>query len=142
MFRLLGLHCCIGFSLVVANGATLKVTLAQKVTAVGDYTLVIPEGLITRASDGKVFSGELAVTVVAPEAIVVKSVSPSEDIYSLTTIEITFSKELVAAEDKRNPLTDEELMEQWRLQGFSLARRTVAKYREHLHIPVARLRRE
>ena len=51
-------------------------------------------------------------------------------------------QELVAAEDKRNPLTDEELMEQLRLQGFSLARRTVAKYREHLHIPVARLRRE
>lgn len=51
-------------------------------------------------------------------------------------------QELVATEDKRNPLTDEELMEQLRLQGFSLARRTVAKYREHLHIPVARLRRE
>ena len=51
-------------------------------------------------------------------------------------------QELVDAEDKRKPLTDEELMEQLRAQGFALARRTVAKYREHLHIPVARLRRE
>ena len=66
--------------------------------APGDYTLVIPEGLITRASDGKAFSGELAFTITAPEAIVVKSVSPSEDIYSLSTVEITFNKEVVAAE--------------------------------------------
>ena len=51
-------------------------------------------------------------------------------------------QELVDAEDKSRPLTDEELMEQLRAQGFTLARRTVAKYREYLHIPVARLRKE
>lgn len=51
-------------------------------------------------------------------------------------------QKLVDAEDKSHPLTDEELMEQLRAQGFTLARRTVAKYREHLHIPVARLRKE
>lgn len=50
-------------------------------------------------------------------------------------------QELVDAEDKQAPLTDTELMEQLHAQGFSLARRTVAKYREQLHIPVARLRR-
>ncbi|MBQ7878662.1 MAG: RNA polymerase factor sigma-54 [Bacteroidaceae bacterium] len=51
-------------------------------------------------------------------------------------------KELVDAEDKSNPLTDTELMEKLQEQGYTMARRTVAKYREHLHIPVARLRKE
>ena len=35
-----------------------------------------------------------------------------------------------------------ELMEKLKEQGFAMARRTVAKYRESLHIPVARLRKE
>ena len=87
-----------GVSNYVVNGAELTVTLNTKVNTPGEYTLVIPEGLITRASDGKAFSGELAFTITAPEAIVVKSVSPSEDIYSLSTIEITFNKAVVAAE--------------------------------------------
>lgn len=51
-------------------------------------------------------------------------------------------QELVDSENKLEPLTDTELMEQLHEQGFSLARRTVAKYREQLHIPVARLRKE
>ena len=87
-----------GIKNYVVNGAELTVALSTNVNTPGEYTLVIPEGLITRASDGKAFSGELAFTITAPEAIVVKSVSPSEDIYSLSTIEITFNKEVVAAE--------------------------------------------
>ena len=51
-------------------------------------------------------------------------------------------QELIDAENKQAPLTDTELMEQLRALGYSLARRTVAKYREQLHIPVARLRKE
>ena len=51
-------------------------------------------------------------------------------------------QELVDNEDKGNPLTDSELMEKLQEQGFTMARRTVAKYREQLHIPVARLRKE
>ena len=87
-----------GVSNYVVNGAELTVTLDKKVNTPGEYTLVIPEGLITRASDGKAYSGELAFTITAPETIVVKSVSPSEDIYSLSTIAITFNKEVIAAE--------------------------------------------
>lgn len=49
--------------------------------------------------------------------------------------------ELVDNEDKNNPLTDTELMEKLKEQGFTMARRTVAKYREQLGIPVARLRK-
>lgn len=51
-------------------------------------------------------------------------------------------RELIDNEDKNNPLTDNELMEKLQEQGFTMARRTVAKYREQLHIPVARLRKE
>ena len=51
-------------------------------------------------------------------------------------------QELIDNEDKNNPLTDGELMDKLKSLGFTMARRTVAKYRETLHIPVARLRRE
>lgn len=51
-------------------------------------------------------------------------------------------RELVDAEDKSNPLTDQALQEILAEQGYNVARRTVAKYREQLNIPVARLRRE
>ncbi|MFB0973956.1 MAG: RNA polymerase factor sigma-54, partial [Bacteroidales bacterium] len=45
-------------------------------------------------------------------------------------------------EDKRNPLTDEELVAVLNEKGYRVARRTVAKYREQLNIPIARLRHE
>jgi RNA polymerase sigma-54 factor len=48
----------------------------------------------------------------------------------------------IGSEDKRRPLTDEVLMETLNGKGYQIARRTVAKYREMLGIPVARLRRE
>lgn len=50
-------------------------------------------------------------------------------------------QQLVDAEDKRNPLTDDELSQQLGEKGYPVARRTVAKYREQLGIPVGRLRR-
>ena len=50
-------------------------------------------------------------------------------------------QELIDAEDKRNPLTDEQLVEQLNQHGYPIARRTIAKYRDLLHIPVARLRK-
>ena len=51
-------------------------------------------------------------------------------------------KEHIDAEDKRKPLTDEELANILKDKGYVIARRTVAKYREQLGIPVARLRKE
>lgn len=50
-------------------------------------------------------------------------------------------KECIDSEDKKSPLTDDELAEILRGKGFQMARRTVAKYRQQLNIPVARLRR-
>ena len=51
-------------------------------------------------------------------------------------------KEFVDNEDKREPIADEELMSKLKSKGYQIARRTVAKYREQLGIPVARMRRE
>jgi RNA polymerase sigma-54 factor len=51
-------------------------------------------------------------------------------------------KDAIEAEQKRKPLTDEKLMELLNEKGYNIARRTVAKYREQLGIPVARLRKE
>ncbi|MCI2082993.1 MAG: RNA polymerase factor sigma-54 [Bacteroidales bacterium] len=48
----------------------------------------------------------------------------------------------IVAEDKHKPLTDEELVSVLSKKGYIVARRTVAKYREQLNIPIARLRRE
>lgn len=50
--------------------------------------------------------------------------------------------ECVDGENKMKPLTDETLMEILNEKGYQIARRTVAKYREMLGIPVARLRKE
>jgi RNA polymerase sigma-54 factor len=51
-------------------------------------------------------------------------------------------KDHLDSEDKRKPLTDEELASILKKNGYVIARRTVAKYREQMDIPVARLRKE
>ncbi|MDQ3017819.1 MAG: RNA polymerase factor sigma-54 [Bacteroidota bacterium] len=50
--------------------------------------------------------------------------------------------EIIGKESKRKPLSDEKLRQMLEEKGYSIARRTVAKYREQLNIPVARLRKE
>lgn len=51
-------------------------------------------------------------------------------------------EECIANEDKRKPLADEKLTDILKEKGYTIARRTVAKYREAMNIPVARLRKE
>ena len=51
-------------------------------------------------------------------------------------------QECVDNENKRKPLTDDELVEQMSAKGYKVARRTIAKYRDQLGIPKARLRKE
>ena len=51
-------------------------------------------------------------------------------------------EELLESEDKHKPFSDDELTEQLQEKGYNIARRTVAKYREQLNVPVARLRKE
>jgi len=50
-------------------------------------------------------------------------------------------RDIVDAEDKRKPLSDEALCDALKQKGYPIARRTVAKYREQLGIPIARLRK-
>ena len=51
-------------------------------------------------------------------------------------------RELIDNEDKSHPITDDDLVEMLHQSGYAIARRTVAKYREQLGIPVARLRHQ
>ncbi|MFT4224500.1 RNA polymerase factor sigma-54 [Dysgonomonas sp.] len=51
-------------------------------------------------------------------------------------------KECIENEDKKKPLTDDKLSEILKEKGYIIARRTVAKYREQMNFPVARLRKE
>lgn len=51
-------------------------------------------------------------------------------------------QDVINEEDKRSPLNDDKLVEALKERGYLIARRTAAKYREQLNIPVARLRKE
>ena len=67
----------------------------------------------------------------------------NEDGEEVSTREIKrILQDVIADEDKRKPLTDEKLTEILKEKGYPIARRTIAKYREQLNIPVARLRKE
>ena len=50
--------------------------------------------------------------------------------------------DIINSENKRKPLTDDALVVLLKEKGYNIARRTIAKYREQLSIPVARLRKE
>ena len=63
-----------------------------------------------------------------------------EDISSIEVKNIL--EELISTENKKNPLTDLAISESLKDKGYIVARRTVAKYREQLGLPVARLRKE
>ncbi len=66
----------------------------------------------------------------------------NEEGESVSTREIkSILKELIESEDKSKPLTDEKLGKLLKEKGYKVARRTVAKYREQLDLPVARLRK-
>jgi len=61
----------------------------------------------------------------------------------VSTIEIKkILEQFIAGESKKKPLTDQTLSEMMKEKGYIVARRTIAKYREQLDIPVARMRRE
>lgn len=61
----------------------------------------------------------------------------------VSTLEVkNILEEVIRSEDKRKPFSDEKLKDLLQGRGYNIARRTVAKYREQLSIPVARLRKE
>ncbi len=61
----------------------------------------------------------------------------------VSTLEIKkILQDIIADEDKKKPLPDDQLMELLKEKGYPIARRTIAKYREQLDIPVARMRKK
>ena len=61
----------------------------------------------------------------------------------VSTLEVkNILSDIIKEENKKKPLSDERLKDMLREKGYNIARRTVAKYREQLSIPVARLRKE
>ncbi|MEZ4990988.1 MAG: RNA polymerase sigma-54 factor, partial [Saprospiraceae bacterium] len=68
------------------------------------------------------------------------STSEGEDVSTLEVKKVL--REIIDAENKRKPLSDAKLTSMLQDKGYEIARRTVAKYREQLNIPVARLRKE
>ncbi len=66
-----------------------------------------------------------------------------EDGEEVSTREIKkILSDIIEAEDKKKPYTDDKLAKMLKEKGYNIARRTIAKYREQLGIPVARLRKE
>ena len=67
----------------------------------------------------------------------------TQDGQEVSTLEVkNILSDIIKAENKRKPLSDEKLKDMLQQKGYNIARRTVAKYREQLNIPVARLRKE
>lgn len=67
----------------------------------------------------------------------------TKDGTEVSTLEVkNILSDMIVAENKRKPLSDEKLKDLLQDKGYNIARRTVAKYREQLNIPVARLRKE
>ncbi len=67
----------------------------------------------------------------------------TKDGEEVSTLEVKkILTDIISSENKRKPLSDEKLKNMLRDKGYNIARRTVAKYREQLNIPVARLRKE
>lgn len=67
----------------------------------------------------------------------------TQDGQEVSTLEVkNILKDIINGENKRKPLSDEKLKDMLQGKGYNIARRTVAKYREQLNIPVARLRKE
>ena len=58
------------------------------------------------------------------------------------SIEQEFNNDFLLEEDKKKPLTDDKLADILKSKGYPIARRTIAKYREQLDVPVARLRKK
>jgi len=67
----------------------------------------------------------------------------TQDGKEVSTLEVkNILSDIISTEDKKKPASDEKLKEMLQKHGYNIARRTVAKYREQLNIPVARLRKE
>lgn len=114
--------------------SNLKPMILKDVAALTGYDISV----VSRATNGKYVATR---SRIYPLKFFFNE-SPTDD-SDTSTHEITAAlREIVEEEDKSNPLSDDALTEALQARGYSIARRTVSKYREKLLIPVARLRRK
>ncbi|MEA3494610.1 MAG: RNA polymerase factor sigma-54 [Bacteroidota bacterium] len=119
----------------------------------GDYTKLTPMILKDIAEKIEMDISTVSRVVSSKYAQTDNGIIPLRDCFSegiMTTSGVEVSnkevkrilKEMIENESKKKPLTDEKLTTMLNKKGYNIARRTVAKYREQMKIPVARLRKE
>lgn len=125
-----------GYFLSGGDEAMLKPMILEDIATVTGYDI----STISRVSNSKYVQTPWAITPLKyffSDGVTLDD-GTEQSVYELFGV----IREIVDSENKKNPLTDMQLQEQLAERGYKVARRTVAKYREQLHIPVARLRKE
>lgn len=118
------------------DDTTLRPMVLKDIAAITNYDISV----ISRATAGKYVqtqSGVYPIKFFFNEGLKNES---GEDISS-REIQVKL-KEIIEGENKKKPYSDERLCDMLKEQGYEIARRTIAKYREKMGIPVARLRKE
>ena len=109
---------------------------------VGSQTLYGEDVLTTVANRAEEMAQKLSAVLPYPLKYFFSDGYTTEDGEEMSVREIRkILKECIEGEDKKKPLTDDELADILKEKGYPIARRTVAKYRQQLNIPVARLRK-
>lgn len=115
--------------------ARLRPMVLREIAAMTGYDLSV----VSRATQGKYVATPRGLY---PLKMLFNERSKENDDETTSPRISAFLTELIEAEDKSKPLSDERLTELLREKGLDIARRTVAKYRERLGFPVARLRKQ
>lgn len=115
--------------------ARLRPMVLREIAAMTGYDLSV----VSRATQGKYVATPRGLY---PLKMLFNERSKENDDETTSPRISAFLAELIEAEDKSKPLSDERLTELLREKGLDIARRTVAKYRERLGFPVARLRKQ
>lgn len=102
--------------------------------------IMMDSSTISRAVRGKYVQTDSGIHELRSFFTTPLSTNDGEDV-SNTEAKVSL-KDLIDKENKSKPLSDEELSVEMQKLGFKIARRTVAKYRESINIPIAKLRRE
>ena len=115
---------------------TLRPMVLQDVAERCNYDI----STISRVSNSKYVDTDFG--IIAVKDLFTTGISDADDNLVSNVAVMETLREIIMAEDKHAPLTDEKLAAILKEQGFPIARRTVMKYREKLGFPVARMRKE
>ena len=115
---------------------TLRPMVLQDVADRCNYDI----STISRVSNSKYVDTDFG--IIAVKDLFTTGISDADDNLVSNVAVMEALREVITAEDKHAPLTDEKLAAIMKEKGFPIARRTVMKYREKLGFPVARMRKE